>query len=53
MHQVNTWYTLKLHNVMCQLYLNKPGKIKDFEGKKKGRKKMEKERYQYKWNKMR
>jgi len=24
-HQIMTLYTLNLHNVMCQLYLNKPG----------------------------
>ena len=25
MYQVFTWYTLNLHNVRCQLYLNKVG----------------------------
>lgn len=24
-NQINTLYTLKLHNVVCQLYLNKDG----------------------------
>ena len=30
MDQINTLYTLKLLNVICQLYLSKAGKIKIF-----------------------
>ena len=36
MYQVFTWYTLNLHNVRCQLYLNKVGnKILQQKKKKK------------------
>ena len=27
MHQINTLYTLDLHNVICQLHLSKSGKL--------------------------
>ena len=27
MFKINTLYTINLHNIICQLYLNKTGKI--------------------------
>ena len=29
MYQINTLYTSNLHNVVCQLYLNKAGEKKE------------------------
>ena len=28
MYQIVTWYIFNLYNVLCQFYLNKPGKNK-------------------------